>query len=155
MDRLFPEPGRRTQMDERLTALGAAEGIGFHLDAIAMRPNTNAAHRVILWAGPDGGALAEAVMRAYFTQGRDIGDPSVLADLASGFGLDPADIRSRLASGQDRQAVDEQCRAAARAGVTGVPFTIIDNRVALSGAEEPARILMAVEKALELRARVQ
>jgi predicted DsbA family dithiol-disulfide isomerase len=151
MDGLFPEPGRREQMDRRLADLGAAEGLSFRLDAIRLRPNSNAALRVIRWAGPRGGAVAEAVMRAYFSEGRDIGDPSVLADLAAGAGFDADEVRGRLASGQDRQAVDQECGMASRAGISGVPFMILDNRVALSGAEAPARILQAIDKALALR----
>ena len=70
----MPDADRRRAMDERLGELGAAEGLDFRFDLIPKRPNTNAAHRVIRWAGPDGAAVGEAIMRAHFTQGRDIGD---------------------------------------------------------------------------------
>ena len=148
---LFPDPGRRRAMDEQLISLGAVEGLEFRFDAISLRPNTNAAHRVIRWAGRGGGAVADAVMRAYFSEGRDIGDPLVLAELAGDQGLDPAAVLRKLLSEDDRQAVDEDCAMASRAGIHGVPFTILDNRIALSGAVEPAHILRAVGKALELR----
>ena len=148
---LFPDPGQRQDMEERLISLVAADGLALRLDAIAIRPNTNAAHRVIRWAGPGGGALAEAVMRAYFCEGRDIGAPPVLADLAGAHGLDPAAVQQKLLSADDRQTVDEECAMASRAGIHGVPFMIFDNRVALSGAEAPERILRALDKALELR----
>jgi predicted DsbA family dithiol-disulfide isomerase len=152
MDGLFSEPGRRRQMDRRLVDLGAAEGMTFRLDAIRRRPNSNAALRLIRWAGPHGGAVAEAVMRAYFTEGRDIGDPAVLVDIAAAAGLDADEVRVRLAAGQDRQTVDQECAMASQAGIGGVPFIILDNRVALAGAEEPARLVQAIDKALALRA---
>ena len=75
---LFTDPERRRQMDQRLVELGAADGLEFHLDRITVRPNTNAAHRVIRWAGMQGGELGEAIMRAHFSEGRNVGDPATL-----------------------------------------------------------------------------
>ena len=149
---LFPDPERRRQMDASLTDMGAAEGLDFHLDAIPMRPNTNAAHRVIRWVGERGDAMAEAIMRAYFSQGRDIGDHQVLAAIAVEQGLDGAAVLQRLAAGDDVMAVDQDCMAASRAGINGVPFMIFNSRVAVSGAEAVDRIVAAIDQALELRA---
>ena len=92
---------------------------------------------------------AEAVMRAHFTEGRDIGDPETLAAIASEAGLDLGDVAARLRSGEDRRTVDQECVSASRAGISGVPFMIFAGRTALSGAESPERILHAIDKALE------
>jgi predicted DsbA family dithiol-disulfide isomerase len=146
---LFPDADRRRQMDQRLAELGAAEGLDLHLDRIVVRPNTNAAHRVIGWAGVRGGDLAEAIMHAHFSEGRNIGDPATLAAIAAETGLDLGDVAARLGSGQDREAVDRDCVAASRAGINGVPFMIFGGRAALSGAESPERILYAIDRALE------
>jgi predicted DsbA family dithiol-disulfide isomerase len=146
---LFPDAERRRQMDKRLVALGSAEGVDFRLDLIPARPNTNAAPRVIRWAGLHGGELAEAIMRAHFTEGRNIGDPDVLAAIAAEAGLDLGDVAARLRSGEDRREVDQDCVAASRAGIGGVPFMIFAGRTALSGAESADRILNAIDKALE------
>lgn len=146
---LFPDADRRRQMDQRLAELGAAEGLDFRFDRIPVRPNTNAAHRVIQWAGARGGELAEAIMQAHFSKGRDIGDPATLAAIVTEAGLDLGDVVARLHSGQDREAVDRDCVAASRAGIGGVPFMIFGGRTALSGAESPERILHAIDKALE------
>jgi len=150
MKSIFPDPAHRRAMDQRLIDMGAAEGLDFRLDLIAMRPNTNAAHRLIRWAGTMelGEQAAEAVMRAYFTQGRDIGDPEVLIAIAGEIGMNGADVKTALDSGQDKAAIDEECRMAAQAGINGVPFTIMANKVALSGAETPERLLMALDQAL-------
>jgi len=151
MDRLFPDRARRREMDERLTAMGKAEGLDFDLAAIAFRPNTNAAHRLIRWAGPAAGPVAEAVMRAHFTQGRNIGDPEVLAGIAGEQGLDAPEALAYLRSGRDKDVVDEECRMASQAGVNGVPFTVLANRIAVSGAETPERLVYAIDKALEVQ----
>src|SRR5215469_13810756 len=48
---LFPDAERRRQMDQRLADMGAAEGLDFHFERMTVRPNTNAAHRLVRWAG--------------------------------------------------------------------------------------------------------
>jgi predicted DsbA family dithiol-disulfide isomerase len=151
---LFPDPERRHQMNEHLIALGAAEGLDFRFDLMTVRPNTNAAHRVIRWAGERGDAMAEAIMRAHFSEGRNIGDPETLAAIAAQQGLERDRVLARLAAGDDIMTVDQECQSASRAGISGVPFMIFANRVALSGAEAPERILQAIDKALELQAQV-
>jgi predicted DsbA family dithiol-disulfide isomerase len=142
---LFPDADHRQQTDQRLADLGAAEGLDFRFDRIAVRPNTNPAHRVIGWAGTRGGDLAEAIMHAHFSEGRNIGDPATLAAIVAETGLDLGDVVARLGSGQDREAVDRDCVAASG----GVPFMIFGGRTALSGAESLERILDAIDKALE------
>ena len=151
MASLFPDPARRREMDERLTGMGKAEGLDFDLAAIAFRPNTNAAHRLIRWAGPAAGPVAEAVMRAHFIQGRNIGDPEVLAAVAGEQGLDAGEALAYLRSGRDKDVVDEECRMASQAGVNGVPFMILANRIAVSGAEAPERLVYAIDKAIEVQ----
>jgi predicted DsbA family dithiol-disulfide isomerase len=146
---LFPDTERRRQMDQRLADMGAAEGLDFRFELMTVRPNTNAAHRVIRWAGVAGSDLAPAIMRAHFSEGRDIGDPDTLAAIAANAGLDLGDVAARLRSGEDRQSMDQDCVAASRAGIGGVPFMIFGGRTALSGAESAERILHAIDKALE------
>ena len=104
---------------------------------------------MILWAGLEGGDLAPAIMRAHFSEGRDVGDPDTHAAIATETGLALGDVAARLRSGEDRQAVDQDCAAASRAGIGGVPFMIFGGRTALSGAESPERIVYAIDKALE------
>jgi len=152
---IFPDPERRRQMESHLQTLGAAEGIDFCFDAIALRPNTNAAHRVIRWAGERGGEVAEAIMRAHFSEGRNIGDPQALAAIAGEHGLDAATVLARLEAGDDIMAVDQDCRAASRSGITGVPFMIFGQRVALAGAEAPERIVQAIGQALALQVQAE
>jgi predicted DsbA family dithiol-disulfide isomerase len=150
MAQLFPDAETRQAMDDRLTQLGAVEGLNLRLDLIPMRPNTNAAHRLISWATLKGigGQAAEAVMRAYFTEGRDIGDPQVLAAIGKAIGLDIANLDERLASGADSEMIDHECRMANEAGIQGVPFTIMAGRVAVSGAESAEHFLKALDQAL-------
>ncbi|MFP4451222.1 MAG: DsbA family oxidoreductase, partial [Rhodosalinus sp.] len=69
-----------------------AEAAGLSIDwsKIERTPNTLDAHRLIGWAGIEGcqTAVASALFRAYFQDGRDIGDHEVLADIADARGMD-------------------------------------------------------------------
>jgi predicted DsbA family dithiol-disulfide isomerase len=118
-----------------------AEAAGFtlHLDRIARTPNTLDAHRLIHWAGIEGRQtpMATALFRAYFVEGRDIGQATALADLAAGIGLDGAMIARLLQGEADRDALAARDRHARARGVQGVPCFILGERHVLSGAQAP------------------
>jgi predicted DsbA family dithiol-disulfide isomerase len=89
----------------------------------------------------------ERLFRAYFVEGRMIGEIDTLAELAGEAGLDADAARDLLASERLRDevaAADERARAL---GIDGVPFFVFNGKVALSGAHEPATLLDAIEQA--------
>ena len=114
----------------------AASGVALNLDRIARTPNTLDAHRLIHWAGLEGrqGAMVAALFRAYFREGRDIGDAGVLAALAGEAGLDPAVVARLLAGDADRALVTERDAHARARGVSAVPTFILADTYAISGA---------------------
>ena len=150
----FADPERRRAMLEALTEAAAEEGLDLKLMDIPISPNTNAAHRLIRWAQGQGlqRPVMEAVMHAYFTELRDIGDPVVLADIAEANGMDRMTVLKLLSEGADKDAVAKEHMMAVRAGVTGVPFIIFAGKVAAVGAEAPERLVAAIDKALEMAA---
>ncbi|MGE9115722.1 DsbA family protein, partial [Escherichia coli] len=83
-------------------------------------------------------AVAHLLFRAYFTEGRDPGDPSVLMDAARTAGLDAGAARGVIESGtyaaEVRIAEDEWRDN----GITSVPTIIVDKRYVIQGAQEPA-----------------
>lgn len=112
-------------------------GLSLALPAITRTPNTLDAHRVIHWAGLEGrqSAMVSALFRAYFREGRDIGDRDTLLDLARQSGLDQSLIARLLASDADRVLIREADRMARARGISGVPFFVIDGKYAVSGAQ--------------------
>lgn len=118
----------------------------FRFDDVASAPNTVDAHRVILLAGERGvqTPVALSVMKGYFEEGADLRDPDVLVALAERGGLASDDARALLASDRFRTEVDEAQRAAARAGVQGVPFYVLAEQYAVSGAQPKATMLQAL-----------
>ncbi len=119
--------------------IAAAEdtGITLNLPAITRTPNTGDAHRLIHWAGLEGrqSAMVAALFRAYFNEGRDIGARDSLLALARESGLDAAMITRLLDTDADAELIREANRMARARGITGVPFFIIDQTYAVSGAQ--------------------
>ena len=138
----FGSEDRIRQLQRNIENVGAAEGIDFAFERIAVSPNTLDAHRLIRWAGDakTADAIVEALFRAYFLDGRDIGDRAVLADIAASCGMEPDDVARRLASDEDLAAVRAAVQAAQQLGVTGVPTFILAGRYAVVGAQ-PAETL--------------
>ncbi|PHY13157.1 disulfide bond formation protein DsbA [Caulobacter sp. B11] len=147
----FKDPLKLKAVHTALVEGGAEDGIVFDFDAIALSPNTNAAHRLIRWSQGAGrqDAVVEALFAAYFTHGRDIGDPQVLAEIGEQAGLDRLVILRLLSEGADQDSVAREHAMAVQGGITGVPFAIFGGKLAVVGAESPENIAAAIDKALE------
>ena len=146
----FKDPDKLKAVHTALVEGGAEEGIAFNFEAIDLSPNTNAAHRLIRWALTAGvqDQVVEALFKAYFEQGLDIGDPMVLADIAEAAGMERVVVLQLLSEGADKEAVAREHAMAVQGGVTGVPFAIFAGKVAVVGAETPERIVQAIDQAL-------
>ncbi len=80
----FGDLSRIDAAHERLAAFGKAEGIDYRFDEIRRAPNTIDAHRLVRWTPVElQEAIVETLFRAYFTEGRDIGNHAVLAELGA------------------------------------------------------------------------
>ena len=146
----FKDPARLSAAHEALKAGAAEDGLMLNLTEIPISPNTNAVHRVIRWAAAAGlqEAMIEAVMAAYFTDLRDIGDPEVLADIADRVGLERMMVLKLLSEEADKALIAHEHGVAVQAGITGVPFTIFGGKVAAVGAESPENLAAAIDQAL-------
>ena len=124
-----------------LTELGREVGIKFDFDAIKIGPNTLDAHRLIHWSVTESrekqDKVVDALFKANFEQGRNVGDHAVLLDIAEEAGLDRSVISTLLASDADRDLIISEIDAAQKIGVNGVPFFIFDQQYAVSGAQTP------------------
>ena len=111
--------------------------------------NTGRAHELLQLARAkgQGAAMAERLMRATFVEGRALGRPEVLGEIAAEARLDPAEVQDALAAGTYREAVRADVEQAARYGIRGVPFFVIDDRIGVSGAQEAEVLLDVLTKA--------
>ena len=153
LENKFGGPERAREIYERVEAVGQEVGIWFEFARIERQPNTLDAHRLIAWAQAARPAivadLVERLFRAYFTQGVDIGDIEHLARIAGEAGFDAFRAKSMLASGEGRAAVAAADQRARAMGISGVPFFIFNQRLAVSGAQ-PAKVLLEAMTRTEL-----
>ncbi|RXZ83006.1 DsbA family oxidoreductase [Paenibacillaceae bacterium] len=134
-----------------LTEQAKALGLEFNMDKMVLT-NTFDAHRLTHLAALHGKReeMAERLFRAYFTEGKHLGDHDVLADLAAEIGLDRQEALGALQSEtahQQEVRTDEQ--EASQLGVRGVPFFVIDRKYAISGAQPSEVFLQAVTQAYQ------
>jgi predicted DsbA family dithiol-disulfide isomerase len=95
----------------------------------------------------DPDALVERLFRAYFLDGRFLGDHEELVALAAAAGYDADDARRFLASDEGKAEVADADQRARELGVSGVPFFIFGGKTAVSGAHEPETLLAAIAQA--------
>lgn len=126
-------------------------GLELNLDLITVTPNTLDAHRLIHWAGIEGRqtAVVSMLYRAYFKDGRNIGDPEVLADIADSAGMDAAMIQRLLGSEADVREVVDRDAAARGMGVSSVPTVIVGGQHAVPGAQPTALWLKVLDELAE------
>jgi predicted DsbA family dithiol-disulfide isomerase len=155
--RKFGGPERAQAMIDRVTSIAADEGLEFRLDR-ALRANTLPAHRVLWLAGQAGSptpqaAMKERLLRAYFHDGLDIGDPDVLAACAAELGFDRDTVRALLDSSTGIDAVLADIEQAAELGITAVPTYVVNGQWAIPGAQD-AETFVAVLRNVHDRLRV-
>ena len=140
------------QMVDQMTDRGAEAGVRFRFDRI--RPgNTFNAHRLLHLAGEHGlqDALKSRLFDAYFTEGEAVGQAEVLHRLAVEVGLPAAEVTDVLESTRFADEVRAEEHLARELGVNGVPFFVIDQRVAVSGAQPSALLVKALAHAVDTR----
>lgn len=119
---------------ERMAALGLT------LNPSDRQPDTTDAHRLMHWAGIEGAQsrVMAGLLRAFWSEARDIGDPAVLAEIAGATGMDAAMVTRLLATDVDRDTVAARETHARERGINSVPTFIVDNRHAVTGAQPAA-----------------
>jgi predicted DsbA family dithiol-disulfide isomerase len=137
---------------KQLTDVAKGDGLTMAFDRVKAA-NTFDAHRVLHMAESKGvqDAVKERLMHAYFSEGALVSDPAVLARLAAEAGLDGGEVADMLASdayAADVRADEEQARAL---GIHGVPFFVLGQKLALSGAQPADVVLRALNDAWAAR----
>jgi len=133
--------GDPEEMFARVEAAARDAGIALDFSKVRTMPNTLSAH-ILVAAMQESSAqpvLVDAIFAAYFLHGRDIGDTAVLAELAAPHGLRAEQVAALLANEDLRQRVRGLAGSMTAQGITGVPFFVFNQKLALSGAQ-PAEV---------------
>jgi predicted DsbA family dithiol-disulfide isomerase len=142
-------------LDAQVAAAGKLAGITFHHDLMERTPNTFNAHRLIWLAGKEGvqDGVVEALFRAYFVEGRDVGDARVLAEVAKEAGLSDTAVAAFLEGTAGTEEVRLETLTAKMGGISGVPTFILDGKELFSGAMKPQHMAARLREAATAHAR--
>ncbi|GIE92226.1 DsbA family oxidoreductase [Actinoplanes regularis] len=135
---------RAEQMFKHVAEIGAGEGLVLDFDR-AIAANTFAAHRLIAWAaGQDRQAdMLNALQRAHFADGINVGSLPALAGVAGSIGLDAATALAYLESDAGTNAVTTDLIEARELDITSVPTFVVNGKYKVQGAQESAALLDA------------
>ncbi|WP_128253970.1 DsbA family oxidoreductase [Falsirhodobacter deserti] len=133
----FGDRQKAAAMAAQVQAAADEAGVQMDITRATRMPNTIDAHRLIHWAGLEGAQnrVVDALFRAYFRDGLDIGSHAVLADLAGACGMDRDLVARLLASDADRDDLLARDLDARQKGVTAVPTFLIDRQFVIPGAQ--------------------
>ncbi|HEY0653971.1 MAG TPA: DsbA family oxidoreductase [Chryseosolibacter sp.] len=136
---------RYEQLTGHVSKVAGQEGLAFNYQSQTISPNTRKAHRLIQLAKEDGKQLqlVEAFFKAYFTDGVDLSKDENLVQIAESCGMNRDKVNVFLQSAEGEAEVEMAERQWQQAGVTGVPFYVIDNKYGISGAQSPEAFIEA------------
>ena len=117
-------PKMQAQMRARMEAEGLPYG------KRSMTYNSRLAQELGAWADtqPGGEAIHDALFRAYFVDGRNIGDPETLIEIAAATGLSADGAREVIEKRTHKAAIDADWAKSRQYGVTGVPTFVAGNQ---------------------------
>ncbi|KJZ20176.1 DsbA family oxidoreductase [Loktanella sp. S4079] len=126
-------------------------GAVINFEAIKTTPNTIDAHRLIHWAGIEGRQtfVVDLLFKAYFVEGRDIGNHEVLADIADTAEMDAATVMKLLGSDADTDDIKARDLHSRKMGVNSVPTFIVAQKHAVPGAQPPEVWTKVIQEIME------
>ncbi len=129
----------------RMKALMDAEGLPYGRRTHSY--NSRLAQELGKWADtqPGGAAIHDAIYKAYFVDGKNIGDPDILVAIAAAVGLPADEARAVLTERRFKDAVDADWQKSRQYGVTGVP-TFVAGRQGVVGAQPYEVLEQLLEK---------
>lgn len=147
--RLRRKYGNPDAMFARVEAAARQSGIALDFSRVRRAVSTVRAHTLLRHAIARGTqvGLAKALFSAYFLDGQDVSDPALLAPLASQYGFDEAEAARLLVDDAELESTRREADAAARKGISGVPFTLVGGVHAVAGAQPVEAFRKAIERA--------
>jgi predicted DsbA family dithiol-disulfide isomerase len=136
------------EMGAYVSKMAKEEGLQYNMDLVKVA-NTFDAHRLIQMAKQihKGDEMEEVLFKAYFTEGKNLADQTVLKSLAISVGLDGEDVDVMFKSKNFAKEVLEDLKSAEDNGVSGVPYFVFDRKFSVSGAQPSETFLNALRKA--------
>ena len=141
-------PQQLKQMFEYTSRAGEAAGVKLKFDKIRLAVNTTLSHRLIALA-PESikSTVVEAIYKAYFEDGLNIGDIDILVALGETVGMNSTELRRQLSGNTALDEVVAEASFARLNGIASVPYFIINNKIKLDGSHSVKMFLQALSYA--------
>ena len=138
------------EMHDNVVQSAKNVGLTYNYDN-AIIANSFDAHRMIQFAKSQGlgNQLEEALFKAYFTDGKNIGDINDLLNIGVSIGLNKIELKAVLESEKFTNEVNTDISEAQEIGVRGVPFFVFDRKYAISGAQPISVFIETLETVLK------
>ena len=148
--RKFGSEARVRRIYGAIAQAGESVDIDFAFDRIDRTPNSVDSHRLIRYALLNGAnpRIVETLFFEYFIEGLDIGRQDVLQEIGARDGLDGDAIGAYLNSEEDIDFVYDENTRAHRMGVNGVPAFVFNEKMIISGAQEPQILARMIDAAI-------
>ena len=150
MHQKFGNQSGRSSTYNQIEEIGKSLNFDFNFSKTDRIPNTFKAHRLI-WKSKEKGyqtKLSEALFKAYFTDGKDIGSNNVLIEIASSIGMDPDEIKAFLHSDEGGQETADDEMNFIEKSIGAVPTYFINEKYIIQGGQEPATFISFLNKIL-------
>ena len=145
-------PDMAAMQIERIESMAAGEGLEFHYGT-ALNSNTMDAHRLVKHIKSKDRKKADELIHclynAFFKDNRVLADHEVLNDIATGIGIDAAEVDSVLNGKDYRSDVEADENVAHRYGVTAVPFFLVNGKYGIHGAVDVSEFEQVLKKAID------
>ena len=135
---------------KQIEEIGSSLGFEFNFSKTKRIPNTFNAHRLLWKAGKDGlqTKLSQALFKAYFTDGRDVGSIEVLSDIAHEVGMKKLETKEFLNSKEGGQETADEEMSFIEKSIGAVPTYFINNKYIIQGGQEPETFISFLNKIL-------
>lgn len=138
------------QITDQVVQMARGEGLEYNMDKTVVA-NAKNAHRILQLSKTlgKGDAMKERLLKAYFTEGKNIDDKVNLVSLAAEVGLEKNRVETCLDTGEFSDQVDQDIYESRLIGVRGVPFFVLDRKFGISGAQPKEVFDETIRKAWE------
>ncbi|MGR3811063.1 DsbA family oxidoreductase [Jiulongibacter sp. NS-SX5] len=142
----FGSVERYKELSQRVIEAGDRAGVEFNFDAIQRVPNTLKLHNLLYTAQKEGNGkeLKSFLLEAFFERGVDLSSNESILKEMEDYGWEKSKTQEALDSQETAYWVQKEVRYYQELGVSGVPFFIIDQKYALSGAQPPEAFVQAI-----------
>jgi predicted DsbA family dithiol-disulfide isomerase len=140
-------PQQLQQMFDYTRSMGEAVGVNLDFENVRLAVNTTLSHRLIELAPPRfKSQVVEAIYRAYFEDGLNLGNIDVIIAIAKSSGMDYAELPQQLSNPNSHHIIVARADNARRLGINSVPFFMINNQVKINGSQSKEAFIQAFDK---------